>query len=86
MLGLKINCSPACLLLSYDSGQNFNYPPLWLSACTVAKKMLAVRRQSLHTLPIQQWNYLLIEILSVELLLEWGRPRKEALNLAMKMV
>ncbi|WP_242641729.1 hypothetical protein, partial [Candidatus Ichthyocystis sparus] len=44
-LGLEIDLSPKCMLLNDDSGQNLNHMQrlLWLSACIVAKKMLAVR-------------------------------------------
>ncbi len=44
MLGVNVDCSPACMLLNDDSEQNFNHTPgqLWLSACTVTKKMVAV--------------------------------------------
>lgn len=51
---------------------------LWLSACTVAKKMLLVKCQPLHILSMKQWNYSLIEILSVALMNGAGHVMLEA--------
>lgn len=67
--GLEIDLTPRSMLLNDDSGKNFNHMQrmLWLSACTVAKKMLAVRWQPPHSLSIQQWTCSLVEMLSIEL-------------------
>ena len=88
--GLDINSSPELRVLIVNTGQIFNctQKQLWLSACTVAAKMLAVRWQPPHSLSIHQWNHSVIEILTVRRLVArmngagqgMMEARKEALN------
>lgn len=84
------------MLLNDDSGQNLNHMQrlLWLPAWTVAKKMLAVRWQPLHSLSMLKRTFSLKELLCLELSvakmngagLRVLNARKEALEVARAMI
>lgn len=70
IMKVEINCCPKCMLLNDDQALNLTIDQrrLWHVGSTAAKKkMLALRWQPPHTLPIHQWTRLLVDILSMEL-------------------
>ncbi len=89
---LEINSTPQSMLLDNDSDLQLGpaQRQVWLSASTVAKRMMAVRWKPPHSLSIPQWIQSLVVTLAMELAAaRVGRSgeraiyiKKEALELA----